>query len=89
MARPWEADPSAEFKQRLGKSALELGDTTADPTCPDIWEMDNGDIAFIGRDLTADYARRLPAGVSIGADERLVILPRNMVIAAKRDFPDA
>jgi hypothetical protein len=89
MARPWEADPSATFTRRLGKSALALGDTTADPTCPDIWELDNGDIAFIGRDLTAEYAQRLPQGVSIGDDERLVVLPRNMVSAAKQDFPDA
>lgn len=86
---PWPADPSAGFLRRLGKSALELGDTTADPTCPDIWELDNGDIAFIGTDLTCLYAGKLPAGVSIGAGERLVVVPRNMVIAAKRDIPDA
>lgn len=86
---PWRADPSAGFLRRLGKSALELGDTTADPTCPDIWELDNGDIAFIGTDLTRVYAGNLPAGVSIGAGERLVVVPRNMVIAAKRDIPDA
>ncbi|MGI8333671.1 hypothetical protein ACRYCC_27290 [Actinomadura scrupuli] len=89
MNRPWEADPSADFKRRLGKSALELGDTNATPACPDIWELDNGDIAVIGRDLTEQYAGRLPTGVSIVADERLVIIPRNMVIAAKPDIPDA
>ncbi|MDL4774520.1 MULTISPECIES: hypothetical protein [Thermomonosporaceae] len=87
--RPWAADGTAGFKQRLGKSALELGNTNASPTCPDIWEMDNGDIAFIGRDLTANYARHLPPGVSIGENERLVVLPRNMIVAAKADFPDA
>ncbi|RAY12415.1 hypothetical protein DPM19_25035 [Actinomadura craniellae] len=89
MARPWEADPAAGFRRRLGKSAGELGNTNADPTCPDIWELDNGDVAVIGRDLTAQYARQLPPGVSIGDDERLVVLPRNMVIAAKPDIPDA
>lgn len=89
MTRPWEADPAAGFRRRLGKSALELGDTTASPTCPDIWELDNGDIAVIGRDLTSEYALRLPPDVSIGEDERLVVLPRNMMIAAKPDIPDA
>jgi hypothetical protein len=89
MARPWEADPTAGFKQRLGKSALELGATNAGPTCPDIWELDNGDIAVIGRDLTAEYMPRLPPDVSIGDDERLVVLPRNMVVVAKPDIPDA
>ena len=29
MERPWEADASASFKRRLGKSALELGETSA------------------------------------------------------------
>jgi hypothetical protein len=28
-------------------------------------------------------------GVSIVSDERLVVIPRNMIIAAKPDIPDA
>jgi hypothetical protein len=87
--RPWEADPSANFMRRLGKSALELGDTNQTPSCPDIWELDNGDIAVIGGDLTSEYVRRLPPGMSVGDDERLVVLPRNMFVAAKPDIPDA
>lgn len=69
MQRPWEADPSTEFKRRLGKSAPELGDTNGTAGCPDIWELENGDIAVIGRDLTEQYANRLPTGVGIVADE--------------------
>lgn len=87
--RPWEADPAARFARRLGKSALELGDTTASPSCPDIWELSNGDVAVIGRDLTDSYAARLPEGVNVGPDERLVVIPRNMIVAAKRDIPNA
>jgi hypothetical protein len=89
MVRPWEADPSAGLARRLGKSALELGETSAGPTCPDIWELDNGDIAVIGRELTTAYTDRLPDGVDIGPDERLVVIPRRMLIAAKPDIPDA
>jgi hypothetical protein len=89
MTRPWEADPSVGFRRRLGKTAAELGDSKLDDDCPDIWELENGDIAVIGRDHTADYAHRLPRGVSIGPDERLVIVPRNMVVAAKPDIPNA
>ncbi|SDM84062.1 hypothetical protein SAMN04489726_3622 [Allokutzneria albata] len=88
MFRRWEANSSASFKRRLGKSALELGMTDNNPTCPDLWELDNGDIAVIGRDLTAEYASRLPVDVSIGTDERLVVLPRQMLIAAKDDIPN-
>ncbi len=89
MPRNWEADPTASFKRRLGKSALELGDTNNQPTCPDIWELTNGDVAVIGRDLTDNYATKLPEGVSVGVDERLVIIPGNMMRVAKADIPDA
>lgn len=87
MIRPWEADPTTGFKRRLGKSPQELGNTTDTPDCPDIWELDNGDVAVIGRDLTDSLRKSLPAGVSIGADERLVVIPRNMMVAAKPDIP--
>ncbi|WP_049566771.1 hypothetical protein [Streptomyces sp. SBT349] len=89
MARPWEANPSALFTRRLGKSAAELGTTDDDETCPDIWQLDNGDIAVIGRDLTAAYRQRLPEGVSLNADERLVVIPGVMLSTAKADIPDA
>jgi hypothetical protein len=85
--RPWEADTRASFKRRLGKSALELGDTSVEPTCPDIWELSNGDIAFVGRDVTDAYSGRLPDDVHVGDDERIVVLPRNMLAHARRDFP--
>jgi hypothetical protein len=44
--------------------------------------------AFIGHDHTSDYIRRLPPDVFIGDDERLVVLPRIMLVAAKPDIPD-
>lgn len=88
MPRPWEADPTAALRRRLGKSALELGDTSGSPTCPDIWELDNGDIAVVGRDLTDTYASALPSGMSIGPDERLVVIPGRMLRSAKQDIPD-
>ena len=87
MPRLWEANPCASFRRRLGRSALELGLTDDDPTCPDIWELDNGDVAVIGRDLTERYAHRLPGGVHVGEDERLVIIPGLLLRAAKGDIP--
>jgi hypothetical protein len=30
---------------------------------------------------------KLPAGVSLGVDERLVVIPRSMLVAAKPDIP--
>lgn len=89
MARPWEVDVEARFKRRLGKTAAELGDSRTTNDCPDIWELDNGDIAIVGRDVTAMFADRLPPDMRIGADERLVVIPGNMLRAAKPDIADA
>lgn len=88
MTRPWEADPQATFSRRLGKSALELHNSTGRPTCPDIWELSNGDVAVIGRDLTPNYLNQLPNDVFIGDDERLVVIPGIMLRSAKEDIPD-
>ncbi len=89
MTRAWEADPSALFERRLGKSAKELGNSDGRDDCPDIWQLDNGDIAVIGRDLTVAYGSRLPDGVTLAPDERLVVIPGSMLSAAKADIPDA
>ncbi|MEV0002256.1 hypothetical protein AB0H28_08220 [Micromonospora sp. NPDC050980] len=89
MAGRWEAEPAASFARRLGRSAAELGESGGTTTCPDIWELSNGDVAVIGRDLTGAYEGRLPDGVNVGRDERLVVIPRSMIRAAKPDIPDA
>ncbi|RKN09686.1 hypothetical protein [Streptomyces radicis] len=89
MTRAWEADPSALFARRLGRTAAELGNSKDKDDCPDIWQLDNGDVAVIGRDLTAAYGARLPEGVTLAPDERLVVIPGNMLSAAKEDIPDA
>jgi hypothetical protein len=89
MTRVWEADPSALFERRLGKSAKELNHTGDRDDCPDIGQLDNGDIAVIGRDLTAHYDAHLPEGVTLRADERLVVIPGDMLSAAKADITDA
>jgi hypothetical protein len=67
----------------------ELGSTANTDGCPDIWEMENGDIAVVGRDVTGTYAGRLPAGLTVRKDERLVMIPRQLLITAKPDIPDA
>ncbi|MGW5053473.1 hypothetical protein [Actinokineospora sp. NPDC004072] len=93
----WQANPAAEFSKRLGLSPKAPGSggdgdaasTSSKQGCPDIWQLSNGDVAVIGRDLTEVYRTRLPADVSVGDDERLVVLPGAMVIAAKPDIPDA
>jgi hypothetical protein len=85
----WEADFGSPLKRRIGKSAKELDKTLDTGGCPDIWELENGDIAVIGREGTTAYRGRLPAGVTIRHDERLVVIPREMLVAARPDIPDA
>jgi hypothetical protein len=84
-----DADPAANFRRRLGKSAHELGSTAGQASCPEMWELNNGDVAVIGTELTAAYAGRLPVGVSVDPGERLVVIPRSTIVSAKADIPDA
>lgn len=97
--RGWEAEPEASFVRRFGLSPKEItfinaegGDeyvSKSGNVCPDIWELSNGDVAVMGRDLTESYVGRLPEGVYLAEDERVVIIPRATIVAAKRDIPDA
>ncbi|WSP41714.1 hypothetical protein OG247_33350 [Streptomyces sp. NBC_01244] len=93
----WSPDPQASLVRRLGiaptapGSGRDPGETGSggESGCPDVWELDNGDVVVIGRDLTENYAGRLPDGVSVSAGERLVVIPRGMARAVRSDVPDA
>lgn len=56
--------------------------------CPDILEMESGDFAVIGTDITSD-APKLPAGSGCGADERIVQIPRSLLVALREVLPRA
>jgi hypothetical protein len=84
MTPEWQPDPVASFARRMGPPQCD--DLI---TCPDVWELDNGDVAVIGRDLTVDYVQRLPVGVNMGDGERLVVIPGDLFRAAKAAAPDA
>jgi hypothetical protein len=57
--------------------------------CPDIWELKTGDFAVIGKDITAQALDQLPGGASCGPDERIIVIPRKVLIGAKPDIPDS
>jgi hypothetical protein len=76
------------FAKRLGPDPHAGGAKTyACEGCPDIWELDNGDFAIIGGDMT-DLADQLPPTASCGPDERIVRIPRKTLVLAKPDIPD-
>lgn len=57
--------------------------------CPDIFELRSGDFALIGRDITAEAAKHLPADASCGPDERIIQIPRRTLVLAKADIPSS
>ena len=78
------------FLRRLGPDPHAKGARTAAAHgCPDILELASGDFAVIGIDITGNSVGRLPATVSCGPDERVVLVPRSTLVAAKSDIPDA
>jgi hypothetical protein len=77
------------FLKRLGPDPHANGVKSAGcDGCPDIWELENGDFAIIGIDITAIAVAKLPPTAGCGPDERIVHLPRNILVNAKRDIPD-
>lgn len=57
-------------------------------SCPDILELADGDFAIIGKDIT-EFARQLPVGSGCGPDERLIRIPRALLVRARADIPVA
>jgi len=76
------------FLRRLGPDPHANGaQTAACQGCPDIWELDNGDFAIIGLDIS-NLVEKLPPTASCGPDERMIRVPRNVLVSAKRDIPE-
>ena len=77
------------FVKRLGPDPHANGArTVALNNCPDMFELDSGDFAIIGIDITAEAAPKLPPTASCGPDERIIRIPRNLLVNAKSDIPD-
>jgi hypothetical protein len=77
-----------KFIRRVGPDPHANGaKTPALQNCPDIWELESGDFAVIGINIS-DLANQLPPTAGCGPDERIVLVPRNILINAKRDIPE-
>lgn len=76
------------FIRRLGPDPHAHGvKTPCLSGCPDILELDSGDFAVIGRDITAEAAAKLPPSAGCGPDERIIWIPRKTLVLAKQDIP--
>ncbi|HWB02946.1 MAG TPA: hypothetical protein VG796_07985 [Verrucomicrobiales bacterium] len=79
-----------EFLRRIGPDPHANGATTpALDNCPDVWELDTGDFAVIGIEMTSDLKGKLPPTASCGPDERIVLVPRRILVGAKAEIPEA
>lgn len=71
----------------MGPDPHEGGATTpALNNCPDFWELEDGDFAIIGIDLTSEVEGRLPQTASCGPDEKVVRVPRRIILDAREDL---
>ena len=75
-----------EFVRRLGSTPQERGSLN-NGTCPDIFELADGDFAIIGTDRTAELDDKLPRGAARADYERIVVISRATLVDARRDIP--
>jgi hypothetical protein len=78
------------FLRRLGPDPHAGGArTSAASGCPDIFELESGDFAIIGSDITERALPILPPTASCGPDERIIQIPRKTLVLAKPNIPGA
>ncbi|MDH6217649.1 hypothetical protein [Streptomyces pseudovenezuelae] len=58
-------------------------------TCPDVFELSDGNFAVIGTDRTEELDGLLPADAARADYERIVVITRETLLRAKRDIPEA
>jgi hypothetical protein len=78
---------SVKAVRRIGKTPAELGNTTGVSGSPDILELEDGSFAIIGVDITEKLGRRPLTDSRCADTERIVHIPRNVLISAKNDIP--
>lgn len=70
------------FSRRLGPKR----ECLITEACPDVLELADGDFAIIGLDITEVSAGRLPTDAACGSGERVVRIPRSVLLSAIPDI---
>ncbi len=77
------------FLRRLGPDPhIHGSQSVAVNGCPDILEIDGGDFAVIGINITNSALPHLLPTVGCGPDEAIVRIPRKTLVLAKPHIPD-
>jgi hypothetical protein len=74
------------FIKRLGNKGVLCENGHA---CPQILEMADGDFAGVGQDITNEAIPAMPPGPGVGPTERVIRIPRQVLIAAREEIPAA
>ncbi|MFC7302703.1 hypothetical protein ACFQVC_00550 [Streptomyces monticola] len=74
--------------RRIGASPRERGSLSGE-TCPDIFELSDGNFAVIGTEATATLDSELPADAGRADHERIVVISRETLLRARADIPEA
>jgi len=77
----------AMFKRRIGPPVHDGGASSGANSCPDIWELADGDFAVIGVDRTSELAGHLPPDAFLDPGESLVVIPRRTLVEARENIP--
>lgn len=77
-----------KIKRRIGTTPQQRGSLSGQ-TCPDMFELENGNYAVMGTALEEDASVRLPEGVVLKPGERIIIVPAVLLADAKPDIPVA
>lgn len=76
-----------KIMRRIGASPRERGSISGE-SCPDIFELSDGNFAVIGTEATAALDSELPADAARADYERIVVVSRETLVRAKMDIPD-
>ena len=55
--------------------------------CPQLLELEDRDFAVVGLDITEEAAKAMPPGPGVGPKERVIRIPRQVLISARADIP--
>lgn len=72
------------LKRRLDEVVGRTCDFAGD--CPSVWELDNGDIIIVGKNVTNEIRAQLPLNSGVGPDEEVVLIPRSVFVSTKADI---
>ncbi|GGX16150.1 hypothetical protein GCM10010297_42010 [Streptomyces malachitofuscus] len=78
----------SQIIRRLGVAPRYRG-SAGGATCPDLFELADGNFAVIGTDVTDSLESQLPEDAARADYERIVVISRETLIKAKADIPDA